>query len=313
MKGSAARSSSIENAAPQRYRDIAERTVVAAPSQFTYRAIGQITVELRDGQRRHGAGTLLSDFTVLTAGHLVKSEENAFFDIAKLHFVPAMNHLSRPFGIYDWCYMRAVNSGIANWALISLVEPAGQSVGFLGAHARSPTDSWIGDQGLTYLGLPTQPHDEIWIDEMVEIAEIDRGVRLQTNMQSTSNQIGGPLVRDWLGTNPQVVATKVADGSQVSPANVFMPGAEDQGDGSWIRWLCDEFGRLHATDRFQIHTGATTEWATTTTETYAMQPDYTPFCYHADDAGPAVRYGTTKQAKSPLPLCLFQPSGSERT
>ena len=312
MRGPATSSSSIENAAPQHYRDFAERTVVAAPNQFPYRAIGQITIELRDGRRRHGTGTLLSDFTVLTAGHLVKNDDNAFFDLAKLHFVPAMNHLSRPFGIYDWCYIRAVNNSTANWALISLVEPAGQSVGFLGAHAQSPIDNWIGDRSLAFFGLPTKPRDEIWIDETVEVVEIEYGARLQTNMQTMSSQVGGPLVRGWLGNDPQVVATLVSDGCQVSPTNIFMPGSEAHGDESWIRWLCDEFGRLHTTDRFQLHSRVPTERVITATETFAMQPDYTPFCYYADDDGPAVRYGTGKQPKSRLPLCLFQTSVPER-
>ena len=312
MTRSATRSSSIENPAARRFRDMAERTVVAAPNQFPYRTIGQITIELRDGRRHQGTGTLISDFTVLTAGHLVKNVDNKFLDLAKVCFVPAMNHLSRPFGIYDWCYLRAINNGVANWALISLVEPAGQSVGFLGAYAQSPIDSWLGDRSLAYFGLPTKPYDEMWIDEEVEVAQIDRDGRLQTNMQTTSGQAGGPLVRNWLSNDPQVVATLVSDSRQVSPTNVFMPGGEAQGDDSWIPWLCDEFGRLHKTDRFQQHASGSTKNGTTTSETFAMQPDYSPYCYYAEDDGPAVRYGTTNQLMKSLPACLLQPSMPEQ-
>jgi V8-like Glu-specific endopeptidase len=287
------KSSAIENKTAQRFRDLADRTIVAPPNQFPYRAIGQIIVELHDGRRHQGTGTLLSDFTVLTAGHLVKNADNAFMDIAKMFFIPAMNHLSCPYGIYDWCQMRAVNAGTSNWALISLVEPAGHSVGFFGTYAQSPVEQWIGHRGLSHFGLPLELHDEMRIAEDVQIVRVEQRSRLHTDQQTVTGQVGGPLIQNWHSNNPQVVATLATEPRTAAGANEFVPGWESGTEDGWMTWLCDEFGDRHMTDRFQQHRSISGEKGTPIAETYAMQPDYSPFTYYADDDGPSVRYGAS--------------------
>lgn len=293
------RSSAIENASPQCFRDFGGRRVVAASGQFPFRAIGHVVVELGDGRRHKGGGTLLSDFTVLTAGHLVKTVDNAFMDIAKMYFIPAAHHLTRPYGIYDWNTVRAVNSGGRDWGLISLTEPAGHSVGYLGAYAQRGTDEWIGQAGLSCFAQPKELHDEMWVDEDVQILPGDHPERLYTDQRTTSFQAGAPLVRNWHSNNPQVIAALVSDDGRGVRTNEFMPGMHSDTGAGWLTWLCEEFVHLNRCDRLKYNRTATT------LETVAMQPDYSPYSFTADDDGPTVRYWAANSRVQNLRACLI--------
>ncbi len=243
-------SSTLENPQPQGLRPLDDRIIVARPNVYPNRCVGQIIMRMRNGRVFQGSGSLLSDYTVLTAGHMVKGNDNAFFDIASLHFIPAKNHGNEPYGRFDWTYMRAVNSGSRDWCLISLARPAGFSVGFLGAHARLPISRWVGTSGLSHIGFPGDHRDEMWIDEEGSVIQIDEARQLRTNIDAAAGQSGGPLVRNWFGSNPQVVGSLIEGPNPVEDPNDFMPGWETSKDDTWMHWLCNEFGNRHADDRF---------------------------------------------------------------
>lgn len=144
------KSSEIRNDTPDYFHIFEDRTSVAHPSHFPYRSVGHVVVELSNGERLVGPGTMLSDFTVLASAHLVKNTENLFLDIARLFFVPAKRHLTQPYGIFDWTHIRAFRDDRNDWALISLAEPAGRAVGTFGAYAKSSSEDWRDEKGLSF-------------------------------------------------------------------------------------------------------------------------------------------------------------------
>lgn len=301
MTGRRVRSSVIENASPQYFRNFADRPIVATPCQFPFRAVGQVVVELGDGRRHYGIGTLLSDYTVLTAGHIIKKPDNTFKDIAKMYFVPAAQHLSRPYGIFDWRFVRALRSGARDWALISLAEPAGHSVGFLGTYTDLSHEKWVGRAGFSFFGQTLELQDRMDVVEDVQIvAGADLG-RLMTDQDIIRSQTGAPLIRNWQSNNPQVIAIYVGGRDAVHCSSEFLPGWDLGQDDAWLTWLCDEFGNWERRDRFRSYRSRLE------VETVAMQPDYSPFSYAALDDGPAVRFSCAPNRRAQaLRACMMQ-------
>ncbi|MGN4782096.1 trypsin-like serine peptidase [Bacillus cereus group sp. MYBK217-2] len=140
-----------------------DRIRVAHPDVYPYRCFGQIEIRLKDGSSIQASGSLLSDYTVLTAGHVVKTADNKFKDIDTLRFIPAKNHSDLPYGIYDWYQMTATYNGSSrDWALISLTQPAGFRTGFLGSIAKFPVNRWVNENDhFQHVGYPGDHVDEM--------------------------------------------------------------------------------------------------------------------------------------------------------
>jgi V8-like Glu-specific endopeptidase len=280
-------SSTIDNPRPRVLRPLDDRIPVARPEIYPSRCVGQIVARLRDGRVFQGSGSLLSDYTVLTAGHMVKDANNAFFDITSMVFIPAKNHGGEPYGQFDWEHMRAVRVGGRDWCLISLAQPAGFSVGFLGAYAQLPINRWVGTGALSHIGFPADHRDEMWIDEEGAVTAIDQSVQLRTNIDSAAGQSGGPLVRNWFSAG-QVVGSLVEGPNPVEDPNDFMPGWETSKDDTWMEWLTTHFGNRHPDDRFtrpSLRAAAGTD----AMETVGMRPIAATNAVFADDKGPDVR------------------------
>jgi V8-like Glu-specific endopeptidase len=227
-----------------------DRILASRPDVYPYRTVGQLLVKERNGGMSQGSASLLSDYTILTAGHMVKNDNNQFLDIEWIRFVPARNHLNEPYGRFDWARIRAVRSGGRDWTLISLAQPAGFQTGFLGANAQLPITNWKGVGGLSHIGFPGDHADEMWIDEDGSVTDIDEERQLRTNIDAAAGQSGGPLTQNWFGTNPQVIGSLIGGPNPVEDPNDFMPGWETSKEDTWMEWLCTDFGHSHPDDRF---------------------------------------------------------------
>lgn len=289
----------ITNESPKVLRLFDDRIAVARPDVYPNRTVGQIMVRLKNGKLIQGSGSLLSDYTVLTAGHMVKSNDNKFFDIDWLRFIPAKNHANEPYGRFDWQEMRAVNSGARDWALISLTTGAGFSTGYLGARVKFPINRWTKDgDRFSHIGFPGDHRDEMWIDEDGVCTGIHDNHQLKTDIDAAHGQSGGPLARDWFGSGPRVVGSLVWGPNPIEDPNYFMPGWEDTKDDTWFQWLCDYFGGLHSDDRFG---GCSSLRAVTDSEEVESEgalPDYSQDYTIIDDEGPAIRRFSPKQVES---------------
>ena len=278
----------IENPNPIKFRLFDDRIPVSRPDIYPSRTVGQILVRLKDGRSWSGSGSLLSDYTVLTAGHVVKDSSNNFYDFDFIRFIPARNHQSEPYGRFDWMEIRAIHSGARDWALISLTQPAGFSTGFLGARAKLPLDRWTreGDR-FSHIGFPGDHQDEMWIDEDGACTGIHESRQLLTDIDAAHGQSGGPLTVEWFSSSPRVAACLVWGPNPVEDPNYFMPGYETSRDDTWLQWLCDRYGRLHPDDRFQGCINSLE--AREATDTYSSLPNYGVDSYTADDSGPVIR------------------------
>ena len=284
----------LENERPV-MRPADDRIAASRPDVYPYRTVGQILVKVRNGGLWQGSGSLLSDYTVLTAGHMVKTADNQWLDMEWLRFIPARNHASEPYGRFDWVHMRAVRSGARDWALISLAQPAGFQTGFLGSYAQLPISRWKGVGGLSHIGFPGDHADEMWIDEDGSVTSIDEERQLRTDIDAAHGQSGGPLTRNWFGTNPQVVASLVEGPNPVEDPNDFMPGWETSKDDTWMEWLCNDFGRRHPDDRF-VGCGAVVrasdrlaDEVDAAVQTSGALPNYEVATGFAADEGPTIR------------------------
>ena len=265
-----------------------ERIPVCRPEIFPSRTVGQILVRLKDGQLSQGTGSLLSDYTVLTAGHMVKSHDNRWLDIEWMRFIPARNHASEPYGRFDWAEMRAVCHGARDWALVSLRRPAGFSTGFLGSHARLPISRWVGVGDLSHVGFPLDHADEMWIDVDGRCTRINQLRQLRTNLDAAAGQSGGPLTIRWFDSNPQVIGSLVEGPNPVENPNDFMPGWEFSKDDTWMRWLRTYFSTKHADDRF-CEGALSSAPGADQADNAAMMPRYTGDSVFASDTGPVIR------------------------
>ena len=135
----------LTNPKPKMVRFFDDRIPVSRPDIYPSRTVGQILLKIRNGGVIRGSGSLISDYTVLTAGHVVKSTDNNFYDIEWMWFIPAKNHGSEPYGRFDWEHIRAVRSGSRDWALVSLALGAGFSTGFLGTRVKLPISRWTSE------------------------------------------------------------------------------------------------------------------------------------------------------------------------
>ena len=261
-------STAINNTSTQRFRCPDERVPAARPSISPYRTIGHIIVDLSDGRRIERPGALVSDFTVLTAGDLVKDGDNAFHAIERLRFIPARNDPAQPYGHFDWVHMRAVHNESANWALISLAEPAGYSVGYLGTSALGVGE--VPREGLSRVTPPADSHaDEFWIDA-------DPG-------------IGGPgdgrgfLIDNWFTANPQLI--ELSENAGCGDQGTLVARRMQQ--NHWLYWLHEDFAHRNQSDRI-IQRSKGTGTANLTTDT--RQPDYSLLSFDPRDDGPLVHH-----------------------
>jgi V8-like Glu-specific endopeptidase len=285
---SVAASDAVDNAAPVP-APADDRLPVSRPDVYPNRTVGQILVKVRNGGIWQGSGSLVSDYTVLTAGHMVKNAGNQWLDIEWLRFIPARNHANEPYGRFDWVHMRGVHSGSRDWALISLSRPAGFQTGYLGVYAQLPISRWNGVGGLSHIGFPGDHADEMWVDQDGRVTGIDEERQLRTDIDAAHGQSGGPLVRGWFGGNPQVVASLVEGPNPVEDPNDFMPGWETSRDDTWMQWLCSDFGNRHPDDRFGGCSALAADDGEAATETTGALPNYDLGTEFADDSGPVVR------------------------
>lgn len=277
----------IRNPSPKQFRLFDDRIRVSDPSVYPYRTVGHIVVELADGRVFTGSWSLLSDYTVLTAGHVVMDSGNVFYDIQSLRFIPARNHSSEPYGRFDWTSMRGIRSGARDWALIELAAPAGHRTGYLGYHARLPLADWVGLSGLSHIGFPGDHADEMWIDEDGSVESINEGLQLRTNMDAASGQSGGPLTRNWFGSNAQVVGSLIEGPNPVENPNDFMPGWETSTTEGWLHHLCTDFGKRNEDDRFEACDETRMEGGGLSAR--GKLPKYSADSQLADDQGPTIR------------------------
>lgn len=289
-------SEALSNPNPTLFETKDDRIPVARPEIWPYRTVGQIVVTLTDGRSHTASGTLISDYTVLTAGHVVKDDNNKFLPIRSLRFIPARNHSSQPYGQFDWVYMRAVKGGARDFALISLAQGAGFRTGYCGARVKLPIGRWqVTQEGdhFCHIGFPGDHRDEMWIDEDGVCTGIRDGRQLKTNIDAARGQSGGPLAQNW-PTRPMVVGALVGGPNDVEDPNYFMPGWETDKNDTWFEWLCNEFGKKHADDRFEGCNRVLKDGDGFETE--GLLPDYTKSSYFADDNGPDVRrfYNSSK-------------------
>lgn len=285
-------SSILTNHAPSVVRFFDDRIAVARPDVYPSRTVGQILLKPRNSNYLiQGSGSLISDYTVLTAGHVVKSADNEYYDIEWMRFIPAKNHGSEPYGRFDWEYIRAVRSGSRDWALISLAQGAGFSTGYLGTTVKLPISRWTneGDR-FSHIGFPGDHADEMWIDEDGRATGIYDDHQLITDIDAAHGQSGGPLALDWGGWNPRVVGSLVWGPNPVEDPNYFMPGWENTKEDTWFEWLCNEFGKRHPDDRFggpsTLRLAQDLEYHSTD----GQLPDYTQNHVLVEDTGPRIRH-----------------------
>lgn len=280
------------NAKPLQFdtaRLLDDRIRVARPDVFPSRCVGQIEIKIRNGGWLQASGSLVSDYTVLTAGHVVKNSDNTFFDIETFRFIPARDHSSMPYGVYDWVKMRGVyNGGSRDFALISLAQPAGFRTGYLGTLAKHPVNRWTseGDR-FQHIGFPGDHADEIWIDEDGVCTGIHDGRQMKTDIDAAHGQSGGPLTVNWGSGNPKVSGCLSWGPNPVEDPNYFTPGYEVEKTDVWMQILCDEYGRMHADDRFQGC--ASTNFMGGVVETAGMLPNYEIPHAFTEDEGPRIR------------------------
>lgn len=266
-----------------------DRIRVARPDVFPSRCVGQIEIKVKGGGWHTGSGSLVSDYTVLTAGHVVKKSDNTFYDIETFRFIPARNHSSLPYGVFDWFKMKAVYNGSSrDFALISLAQPAGFRTGFLGSLAKYPVNRWkVEGDRFQHIGFPGDHADEMWIDEDGTCTDIYDGRQLKTDIDAAHGQSGGPLTVSWGSTQTKVCGCLSWGPSDVEDPNYFTPGYEVEKKDVWMQILCDEYGRMHADDRFGGCSNSLS--MEDTVETATMLPNYDmPYAY-ADDEGPIIR------------------------
>ncbi|MGE7094398.1 trypsin-like serine peptidase [Lysinibacillus sp. NPDC048646] len=274
-----------------------DRIQVARPDVFPNRCVGQIEIKLRNGTILQASGSLISDYTVLTAGHVVKGANNQFLDIETFRFIPARNHSNMPYGIYDWSEMRAVyNGGSRDWALISLTQPAGFQTGFLGTSAKFPVNRWANERDhFQHIGFPGDHTDEMWIDEDGVCTGIHDNRQLKTDIDAAHGQSGGPLTISWFSNNPQVCGCLSWGPNPIEDPNYFTPGYEDVKTDVWMQWLCDEYGKKHPDDRFS---GCQTHLTEGPVETKSMLPNYDIPHVFTDDKGPGIRRFTPRATEN---------------
>lgn len=279
--------SDLTNQSPEIFHLLDDRIPVSDPSVYPYRTVGHIIVELTDGRVFTASGSLLSDYTVLTAGHAVMSADNEFYDIQSLRFIPARNHSDEPYGRFDWRSMRAIRSGARDWCLIELAAAAGFRTGYLGWHARLPLSRWVGLDDLSHIGFPGDHADEMWIDEEGEVESIDEQLQLRTSIDAAAGQSGGPLARNWFGTNPQVIGSLVEGPNPVENPNDFMPGWETSTTQGWVHHLCTDFGNRNPDDRFEGCDSVQVQSSDISIK--GKLPKYSAESRLANDYGPTIR------------------------
>jgi hypothetical protein len=294
MKMRGWKSSELRNTSPLHFHVADDRPAVTHPNLFPYRAIGHVVVELGDERKFVAPGTLLSDFTVLTSGYLVKNRDNEFLAISKLRFIPARNHSPQPFGVFDWTHIRALRTDVEDWALISLAEPAGRAVGCFGAFGRGAIDSWRGNQGLAAFTTSLAERDAVSIEEDLEVSAVEDHQKLIVRLTRDGRTPGDPLVRNWMSNNPQVIGHLAGKQHRLEDPR-FLAGWQAGRQDNWLNWLCSEFGKRNVMDRFRGSQIAYDSSGGTTLQTQALQPDYSPFSFISDDAGPSVRYQISRQ------------------
>ncbi|CAH0345154.1 trypsin-like serine protease [Bacillus sp. CECT 9360] len=287
------KSTEITNPNPKMFfqpKILDDRIAVARPDVFPSRCVGQIEIKVKNGGWHQASGSLISDYTVLTAGHAVKSSNNEFFEIETFRFIPARNHANMPYGVYDWHRMRAVyNGGSRDWALISLAHPAGFRTGFLGTIAKYPVSRWANEgDHFQHIGFPGDHADEMWIDEDGACTAIHDGRQIKTDIDAAHGQSGGPLTLNWSSSGvPQVAGCLSWGPNDVEDPNYFTPGYEDVKTDVWMQVLCDEYGKIHSDDRFGGCSESKSIKEVITTE--GMLPNYEVPYIFADDKGPAIR------------------------
>ncbi|MBI5251833.1 MAG: trypsin-like serine protease [Desulfomonile tiedjei] len=266
-----------------------DRIPVARPDVFPSRCVGHIEIKLRGGGGYTASGSLVSDYTVLTAGHVVKNASNQFHDIQSFRFIPGRNRAAMPYGVYEYSEMRAVNAGHSrDWALISLTQAAGFRTGFLGTLAKFPVDRWTreGDR-FAHVGFPGDHRDEMWVDEDGACTGIYEGRQLITDIDAAHGQSGGPLAIQWFSGDPRVCGCLSWGPNAAEDPNYFTPGFEDVKTDVWMQWLCDHFGHLHSDDRFGKSNTAL--FAADDMGTVGMLPNYELPHSFIEDTGPDVR------------------------
>jgi hypothetical protein len=221
---------------------------------------------------------------------MFKNIDNEFYDIDSIRFIPAKNHASEPYGRFDWEYIQAIRIDSRDWALMSLTQGAGFSVGFLGSVTKFPISRWM-DEGdhFSHVGFPGDHRDELWIDEDGQVTDIFDGCQLETDIDAAHGQSGGPLALGWGSETPRVVASLVGGPNPAEDPNFFMPGWEDVKEDTWFQWLCTEFSRRHPDDRFGGCQPSPSAAGSDHMFTDAKRPDYAQDHRVVDDDGPLVR------------------------
>ncbi|MCS6595304.1 trypsin-like serine peptidase [Bacillus cereus] len=263
---------------------------VARPHVGPSRCVGHIVIKYRNQDKWwQGTGTLISDYTVLTAGHIVKNSKNEYYDIEKFQFIPARHHSDAPYGVFNWSKMKAVfNGGSRDWALISLSEPAGFRTGFLATKAKYPINRWKseGDR-FQHIGFPIDHAEEMWIDKDGVCTDIWNGRQLKTDLHAVQGQSGGPLTINWGSGNPIVCGCLSSGPYTVTTPNYFTPGYEDVKTDVWMQVLCDEYGKMHSDDRFAGCSSSISQGDIISTQ--GMLPNYDIPHVFAEDEGPVIR------------------------
>ncbi|MCS6595303.1 trypsin-like serine peptidase [Bacillus cereus] len=282
----------ITNPSPKLFQDRLrdDRRPVPHPYVWPSRCVGHIIIKFEDNTGTKASGALVSDYTVLTAGHVVKNANNEFKKIKKFQFVPAHYHIDDPtYGIYDWSKMKAVydgEHGSRDWALISLAQPAGFQTGFLGVSAKYPINRWKSEgDHFQHIGYPCDHPNEMWIDEDGVCTDIWNGRQLKTDLHAVQGQSGGPLTINWGSSNPQVCGC-ASKGIPLKWTH-FTPGYEDVKTGVWMQVLCDEYGKMHSDDRFAGCSTSISQGDTISTQ--GMLPNYNIPHVFSEDPGPVIR------------------------
>jgi V8-like Glu-specific endopeptidase len=149
-----------------------DRERIRDATSYPFRAVGYVSMEWPNNKWTGCSGTLLGPSTVLTAGHCVWKPKRGGFPVS-VTFAPGSNSPRyAPYGRVDYARINVLDGFKANYdgesypamaemtdlAVINLVRPVGDKVGWFGYRIDEP-----GDYEAHVLGYPgDKPDEEMW-------------------------------------------------------------------------------------------------------------------------------------------------------